>query len=93
MKKQDIKKQFEDIVAPNYLSKYSKALEENGGKFLVGAGLTWTDLFITVFLELFEDTVDKNILQPYPLLQQYKANIFSIPQIKKCIENRPPYKI
>ncbi|ODM99991.1 Glutathione S-transferase [Orchesella cincta] len=92
-KKQQMKEEFRDIIAPSYLTKYSKALEENGGKYLVGSGLTWTDFFLPVFFELFEDTIDKNILDPYPILKEYKANIFSIPQVKKSIENRPPYKI
>jgi len=92
-KKQEIKQDFLNVIAPNYLRKYSQALEANGGKYLVGSGLTWTDFFVTVFFELFEDTVDKNILDSYPILQQYKTGIFSIPQVKKCIENRPPYKI
>jgi len=91
-KKQEIKKEFLEIIAPRYLNRYSKVLEGNGGKHLVGSGLTWADLFITVFLELFEDTVDKSILKSYPILEAYKKSVYSIPQIKKSIETRPPYK-
>jgi len=91
-KKEEVKKEFVEIIAARYFKKYSKALEENGGKYLVGSGLTWADLFLVMYLELYEDTVSKDILKPFPLLKKYKEGIHSIPQIKRTIETRLPSK-
>jgi glutathione S-transferase len=88
-KKAEYEKSFREVACPLYLSKFNAIVEANGGKDLVGGKETWADFFLVVFLELFEDTVDKDLLKDYPALQNLKRTIHSIPQIKDWIAKRP----
>jgi len=80
---------------PVILPKFNEILEkkvissEAGPTWLVGSSLTWVDLVLANLLEIFEDTVDPQLLQNYERLLSFKKNVFNLPGIKKYIETRP----
>jgi len=80
---------FQVNALPKYLGKFNEIVEKNGGNWLVGRKETWADFWFVIFIDLFEITVDKNILQDYPALVNLKKNILSIPSIRNWVARRP----
>jgi len=64
-------------------------LKANGGTYLVGNGLTWADIMVAHFTELFEGFVDKSLLDNYPSIKSHQQRVFNIPKIKEYISKRP----
>jgi len=75
---------------PEYMKKFNKVVADNGGNYLVGKRLTWADLFLVNFLEIFEDSIDANLLKNSPALRKLKDNVMSIPAIKDWVADRKP---
>jgi len=49
-KREKAKTEFVNVIAPKYFNRFSKILEDNGEKYLVGSGLTWADFFCCTLL-------------------------------------------
>jgi len=84
-----LKKEFMEKQIPTYFPKFEKIVEESDGYFLLGKNYTWADLHIAHTLAFYEETVDPEILAPYPNLKQLVKAVFEIPQIQAWVEKRP----
>ncbi|CAG7837628.1 unnamed protein product [Allacma fusca] len=76
-----------------FLPKFRSVLEANGGKNLVGDGLTWADLYVAYFLDNIKKITNVEILKDYPDLQEYANNILSTPGFKKWVDQRPETQV
>jgi len=66
-----------------------RQLEENKGDCLVGNTITWIDLLFATTIGFFEDTIDPEIMTPYPCLRRVKNKIWGLPKIRAWLERRP----
>jgi len=87
-KKAELKKNFDEVVVPKYLSKFDKIVADNGGQFLVGKRVSWIDLQLAHFLDFFAIQAP-TLLDNYENLKKLKESVFEIPQIKAWMEKRP----
>jgi len=76
-------------VFPGYLEKFNKVVEKNGGNYLVGKRLSWADLFLVNFLQIWCDSIDANLLSKYPALKKLQENVMAVPAIKDWVDTRP----
>jgi len=90
-KKALLRENFLKELIPPYLSRYSSILEKNVevGEWLVGSSVTWADLFIAYSFEFLESSLGQSVLEGFPRLEEHKARVYRIPQIKAWIEARP----
>jgi len=88
-KRETIRKDLVDNMFPSFLKNFEKTVKDNGGTYAVGKTATWADFWLANFLEIWKDTVDEGLLDPYPSLKKQVAAITSIPQIKDWISTRP----
>lgn len=51
--------------------------------------LTWVDLFAAEFFDKILTYGDPNALDAYPLVKKHKEDVYTIPNIKKYIDQRP----
>ncbi|KAB1261509.1 Glutathione S-transferase, partial [Camelus dromedarius] len=72
---------------------YEKALRDRGQDFLVGDRQSWTDVQLLEVIFMVEECKPK-VLSGFPLLQEFKARISSIPTINKFLQpgsqRKPP---
>jgi len=87
-KKAELKKNFDEVVVPKYLSKFDAIVAANGGQYLVGKRVSWVDLQMAHFLDFFSIS-SPALLDNYENLKKLKETVFEIPQIKAWIEKRP----
>jgi len=82
------KKTFMGTTLPTYLTRFNKIVEANGGNYLVGKRLSWVDLYLVNFIQIWEDNLDSKLLSSYPALTKLKSNVLSIPAIKDWVADR-----
>lgn len=94
VKKAVFEKEVREVHFPFYFPKIEQFIKDNGGKngFAVGEKLTWADLYLANFLEVWTDNHGQQILDGFPLLQKQKTVVLSIPQIAEWNSNRPKSK-
>ncbi|XP_062428927.1 glutathione S-transferase 3-like isoform X2 [Rhea pennata] len=68
-----------------YFPVYEKVLKDHGQDFLVGNRLSWADIHLLEAILMVEEK-KSDVLSEFPRLQAFKANISSIPTIKKFLE-------
>ncbi|KFV87529.1 Glutathione S-transferase 3 [Struthio camelus australis] len=68
-----------------YFPAYEKILKHHGQDFLVGNRLSWADVHLLEAILMVEEK-KSDALSEFPRLQAFKANISSIPAIKKFLE-------
>ncbi|XP_013808718.1 glutathione S-transferase 3-like [Apteryx mantelli] len=68
-----------------YFPAYEKVLKDRGQAFLVGNRLSWADVHLLEAILMVEEK-SSDVLSEFPRLQAFKANISSIPAIKKFLE-------
>lgn len=73
----------------SFLNRYTKFLNDNGGMWFVGDSITWADIAIAEFLSVLEDCFNVTALDSHPQLKSFKSKIFSLPQLKDYVANRP----
>ena len=84
--------QFVSRRLPRWLEAFEKALEANGGKHLVGEGLTYVDIFVFQWLHGVEYQCPKEYAAlPIPLLRALKDAVQQRPAIAKRVANRKQY--
>lgn len=91
-KKADLRKTFVESVVPKYYGRLEATIADNqGSPFLVGKKLSWVDLMLVHYFEIFETLLPEfpDFLVPYPGLQNLRKTVLEIPQIKEWVEKRP----
>jgi len=88
-KKEDAKNNVLKVVFPRMFTVFEADLKNNGGAYLVGKSLTWADIILAHFSDLFENFVDSSILNNYPTIKQHQTQVLNLPKIKAWIDKRP----
>jgi len=88
-KKKELMKNILEVTTPKFLGKFDKILEDNGGLYLVGKSLTWTDFQVHHLLKYFEEFCKISLYNNYPALKKGMENFYNIPQIKNWVATRP----
>ena len=78
-------KNFAEVTLITGLGQLEKKLEGRGGKNFVGNALTWADIHVYMYL----DSLDKAVLEKFPLQAALKEMVGNIPNIKAWVESRP----
>jgi glutathione S-transferase len=79
-----------DVNFPFYLPKVEQFVKTHGENgYAVGDKLTWADLYLANFLEIWTDNHGKELLAQYPSLEKQMSTILNIPAIKQWNEKRP----
>lgn len=71
------------------LQKFDELIKANGGKYLVGQGLTWADIYLAHMIQNTELVVGANLAKNFGAIQALVDNVFNRPDIKSWVENRP----
>merc|ERR1712066_814856 len=71
-------KNFADVTLTTALGQLEKKLESRGGKHFVGNALTWADIHVYMYV----DSLDKDVLEKFPLQAALKEMVGNIPNIK-----------
>ncbi|KAH7703872.1 GST-5 protein [Aphelenchoides avenae] len=67
-----------------------KQLKSNGTGFIVGKKLTWVDIFIACFVDMYMEG-GKDAFSKYPLVEKHRQMVFGQPGIKEYVAKRPNY--
>lgn len=78
-----------EVVTAKYFGIFNKTIQENGGKGLVGSGLTWADIYLCHFSTYFEDFCMCKFINDYPAIEGLIERFYNLPQVKKWMETRP----
>jgi glutathione S-transferase len=87
-KKAELKEKYIADTMPKFLTCMEKRLEENGGQFLVGNGVTWADIAVAIQLTLM-DVFEVEWKKTSPKIEAFQAKIYNLPNIKAWIAKRP----
>lgn len=85
-------KNFVETNIPKSYGKLDSIIEKNeGSPYLVGKKISWVDLMLVHYLEMFEMLMPEfpNLLATYPNLTKLRKTVTELPQIKAWIEKRP----
>ncbi|NWX97764.1 GSTA3 transferase, partial [Nothoprocta ornata] len=85
---EDKEKELANIIEKatgRYFPVYEKVLKGHGQNFLVGNRLSWADVHLLEAILMVEEK-KSDVLSAFPRLQAFKADISSIPAIKKFLE-------
>ncbi|KAH3893236.1 probable glutathione S-transferase 7 [Dreissena polymorpha] len=86
-RKKEVGKHLAEVVYPKFLGYFEKQLDNNGGKYLVGSGLTVADLAVYAVL----DTAMQNsetFLEKHEKLRAHRDMVGAIPRIQEYVSNR-----
>ena len=72
-----------------FLGHILEALKDNGGKFLVGDGLTAADISVANMVTYLEMVFGQGWCKEHPEMCRYVESILGTPKIKKWVESRP----
>ena len=87
-KKPEMKKKFNEETLSPLIKNMMKALEKNGGKYLVGDSVTIADFaLVNILFNLVHYTGDWK--PEHPEAEKYMNEILSLPKIKTWVEKRP----
>jgi len=86
-KKAEIMKNLAEVVFPKFLGYFEKALDQNGGKFLVGDAVTLADLAIVDGFDTPAQNNDK-LLDSFPKLKAHREAIRAIPTLAAYLKDR-----
>jgi glutathione S-transferase len=87
-KKAELKEKYIADTMPKFLTCMEKRLEENGGQFLVGTGVTWADIAVALQLT-WMDVFEVEWKKTSPKIEAFQAKIYNLPNIKAWIAKRP----
>ncbi|KAH7720958.1 GST-36 protein [Aphelenchoides avenae] len=68
-----------------------KQMEKAGTGYLAGNKLTWADVMIACFVDMFS-MPDKEAFSAYPRIEKHRRMVFDVPAIKEYIATRPDYR-
>lgn len=86
-KKKELKANLDEVLFPKFCGYFQKALEENGGEYLVGKSLTVADLAV---LDIFDTPLQytPNLMDAFSKLKAHRERISSLPKLADYIKNR-----
>merc|ERR1712018_323156 len=87
-KKKELEEKMKNEVAPAFLKNMTTIITSNGGQWLVGKGLTWADIAVSMIIEMMASK-DEAILTKCPPLGDLMKRVHSQPKIKAWREKRP----
>ena len=76
-------------VFPTHFKQIASIVEETEGNFIAGKQLTFGDLFLANWLDIYEGAVDKSILDNFPSLKKLQKAVMNLPALKPWIASRP----
>ncbi|OXA41413.1 Glutathione S-transferase [Folsomia candida] len=76
-----------------YMDKFEKIVNDNGGRFLVGNKLTWADIYLAHVLNSGELNHGVRFIDEYPALKALHDNVMRTPGIKEWMAKRPHTKL
>ncbi|XP_052255036.1 probable glutathione S-transferase 5 isoform X2 [Dreissena polymorpha] len=80
-------KNLAEVVYPKFLGYFEKQLENNGGKYLVGSGLTVADLSVYAVLDTAVQK-SETFLEKNEKLRAHRDMVGAIPKIQEYVSNR-----
>ncbi|KAH3893818.1 probable glutathione S-transferase 7 isoform X1 [Dreissena polymorpha] len=86
-KKKEMGKNLAEVVYPKFLGYFEKQLENNGGKYLVGSGLTVADLSVYAVLDTAVQK-SETFLEKNEKLRAHRDMVGAIPKIQEYVSNR-----
>ena len=89
---QKVKEMTDDLVQnvfPRFFKQITSIIQETEGDLIAGKQLTVGDIFVATFMDMWEDFLDPNLLQGYPVLKATRDAVFNLPEIKAYMESRP----
>ena len=78
-----------EVSKPKYLGRFSKIVEDNGGKYLVGDGITVADVYLCYFLAYWEKFFKLDFTSGFPVIQNMIKQFESNPKIRNWHETSP----
>ncbi|ODM90290.1 Glutathione S-transferase [Orchesella cincta] len=85
----EMKTKWLEKTIPRYYSVIESDLKKNGGKYLVGNGITWVDFLCAQMNQLFTAYPKVDVLANYPTIREHQQQVFEIPEVKAWIDKRP----
>ncbi|XP_064594460.1 hematopoietic prostaglandin D synthase-like [Liolophura sinensis] len=85
-------KNFIEVDGPRILANLERCLESSRSEYLVGDSLTWADVMVASYLDLYIDRITPDfgdLLDKFPKLQAHLDRIRTVPQIAAFIAKRP----
>jgi glutathione S-transferase len=87
-KKKELQERLSNEVIPNNLKLFESKLAKTNTGYLIGKGLTWTDLYLVSTLEGLGPNKEAAI-NNFPHLKAHEQRIISLPKIAEWINKRP----
>jgi glutathione S-transferase len=87
-KKKELQEKMKNETVPAYLKHMTEILTKNGGLYMVGKGLTWADIGVSMMIEIMSNE-DSTLLTKCPPLGDLMKRVHSQPRIKAWMEKRP----
>lgn len=87
-KKKGLEEKMQNETAPAFIKNMTIILTKNGGQYMVGKGLTWADISISIVMEMMSSK-DESVLIKCPPLGDLMKRVHNEPKIKAWIEKRP----
>jgi len=87
-KKEEIRKSLKEETFPKYLGVWNKILTQNGG-FLVGKKLSYADISLASYLQIYQDNFPWDIFEGYSAVKAHQDTVFNSKGIKEWVAKRP----
>lgn len=81
VKQEELKKKYYSETVPTFLNKLNKIQMENGGTWLVGKNMTWTDITIAEYLRQVLEG-QPTLINGYPHVRKMQEAVFASEKIK-----------
>jgi len=85
--------EYVKTLKSRFLDVFESIAKANGGKHLVGASLTWADIYLAHLMDQWMNLFGVDLVEGYPSLKNVKETVVNKPQIKAWIAKRPKTKI
>lgn len=78
------------VETPRIYGKLNEILLANGGTWLVGNRITWSDIMLAHTVASLQGHIGEkaNLTANYPALKKHSENVLNIPNIKAYVEKR-----
>jgi glutathione S-transferase len=89
-RKAELKTKLAEEDFPRSYGIWNELIAENGGPFVAGKKMTWVDLAIASWVDVWGDAfVTHDFVKKYPAVAKLKETVFAIPAIKEYVATRP----
>ena len=85
----EIKEDLLNNVFPKHFKQIASIVDETEGDFVAGKQLTFGDLYLANWFDIYEDAVDESVLHNFPSLKKLQQAVMNLPGLKQWIESRP----